>query len=280
MALPCSETDCNTTSGRSPHIRRASVSTRILLCICLPLLVGANLLHARQDKKAETPPANAAATPAGPAESPPQHGNFLAFCYFASPTFFVLMSLISIYLGTLVVNGFLRFRSKIVLPPALLAKLDEQIREKQYREAYETAKANPSLFGRALATGAERLGVGFDKATDAMLAIVDDGKMAMEHAASPVAMIGALGPLLGLLGTVMGMIQAFQEIATGGQPRPAELARSIGLALVSTLEGLIVAIPAIFFFGIFRNKIARLAFDVETLAQDYLARLSAAVKKP
>lgn len=244
-----------------------------------PLALWAAPAFAQPEKKDE-PAKQAVATPPVPASEPTAtQERFLAFCFYASPVFFVLMSLISIYLGSLVINGFLRFRSKLLIPPELLKTLDGLLAEKKYREAYEVVRADKSLLGRSLATGAERLTVGYDKATDAMLAVIDDGKMALEHSASPIATIGSLGPLLGLLGTVLGMIQAFQEISTGGQPRPAELARAIGLALVATLEGLVVAIPAIYFFSLFRNKIARLLFDVETLAQDYLFRFSAAVKK-
>ncbi len=71
-----------------------------------------------------------------------------------------------------------------------------------------------------------------------------------------LGVIGAIAPMLGLTGTVLGMIEAFNKIAaTGGAARPDELAGGIGKALVTTLMGLVVAIPTMIAFSYFRNKI-------------------------
>lgn len=254
---------------------------------------------AQAPEKKDAPPESPAAkqAPAGqpaagqaapgqgaPAGNPPaaegaSDVSFLRYCWNASPVFFVGMGLLSIYFGTIVVDHFLRLRLRLIVPPTLVHTLDAMLNEKKYKEAYEAAKADPSLFGRAITAGVERLTHGFDRAMDALVAVAEEGKMDMEHRASNIATIGQMSPMLGLLGTVLGMVLSFQEIAKGGQPKPAELANNIGLALVSTLEGLILAIPAIYFFALFRNRIARLIYEVESLGELYLWRFSAAVKK-
>lgn len=82
--------------------------------------------------------------------------------------------------------------------------------------------------------------------------------------------------MFGLLGTVQGMVQAFDEIASSSTtPKPSELAEGIQLALVTTLEGLIVAIPAMIAYSLLRNHLVRLMFDVGHLAEDLVKRIQA-----
>ncbi|MHC4293801.1 MAG: MotA/TolQ/ExbB proton channel family protein, partial [Planctomycetota bacterium] len=77
-----------------------------------------------------------------------------------------------------------------------------------------------------------------------------------------VNLIGNISPMVGLFGTVFGMIKLFNAIVTsGGQPQPAQLAEGISVALVTTFWGLFIAIPAISIYGTFRNKIETLASD-------------------
>lgn len=233
-----------------------------------------------QDAK-EAPPADPAANPppAAPAEEMVQSTNFLKYCYDASPAFFWIMLALSVWMVALIVQGLMRFQLAKIVPPALVNGLDGMLNEKKFKEAYELVRADPSLFARSVTAGVERLSHGFDRGIDAMVTVSEDGKMDMEHQISHIATIGTVGPMLGLLGTVLGMILAFQQISQGGQPKPAELAANIGLALVSTLEGLIVAVPAIYFFALLRNRITRLVFEVETVGESYLWRFSSALKK-
>ena len=79
--------------------------------------------------------------------------------------------------------------------------------------------------------------------------------------------------MMGLLGTVYGMILAFQTIASArGAPEPAELANGISLALVTTFEGLLVAIPATAFYFFFRNKVVALGLQVTGIIEDLFDR--------
>ena len=87
-----------------------------------------------------------------------------------------------------------------------------------------------------------------------------------------LSVIGNIAPMLGLLGTVIGMILAFREVAdTQGAARAADLAEGIYLALVTTVEGLIVAIPALAAFAVFRNRVDQLVAEATDVAQHAVA---------
>ena len=85
---------------------------------------------------------------------------------------------------------------------------------------------------------------------------------------SYLAIIGTLGPMIGLVGTIAGMIDSFQEIATaaGAQPKPEKVAEGISTALFITLEGVSLSVPAIFFFAFFRNRIAQMTMEATKVA--------------
>ena len=83
-----------------------------------------------------------------------------------------------------------------------------------------------------------------------------------------LSVIGNIAPMLGLLGTVIGMIVAFREVAsTQGAARAADLAEGIYLALVTTVEGLLVAIPSLAAFAVFRNRVDQLVAETTYAAQ-------------
>jgi biopolymer transport protein ExbB len=88
-----------------------------------------------------------------------------------------------------------------------------------------------------------------------------------------MALIGNLSPMIGLFGTVQGMISSFQVIALGGAtPKPADLAAGISTALFTTLVGLAVAIPAIAAYNILRNRVTRLLLEVGVTSENLMSR--------
>ena len=97
--------------------------------------------------------------------------------------------------------------------------------------------------------------------------------MKLEHRLSYMALIGTLSPMVGLFGTVHGMIKAFSVIATAGAtPKASELAMGISTALLTTLIGLAIAIPALAAFNILKNRIARLVLEVGILSEGLMSR--------
>lgn len=107
----------------------------------------------------------------------------------------------------------------------------------------------------------------------------DDATMEMEHRTTYLATVGTLGPMIGLVGTVYGMILSFRVIATAGaNPQAADLAKGISTALFATLEGIGVSIPAIYFYAMFRNRITRLSLEVAMSAESLLEQFSPGVR--
>ena len=97
--------------------------------------------------------------------------------------------------------------------------------------------------------------------------------MKMEHSLSYMALIGNISPMIGLFGTVQGMIAAFRTIATSGTtPKPGELAMDISTALFTTLAGLAIAIPAIAVYNILRNRVQRLTMQVGIASEELIER--------
>lgn len=108
----------------------------------------------------------------------------------------------------------------------------------------------------------------------------EDENMRLEHRLSYISLIGNISPMVGLMGTVQGMISAFQVIASSGAtPDPGELARGISTALFTTLVGLMVAIPAIAAFSILRNRAARLVLEAGIASEDLMSRFQSSGKR-
>jgi biopolymer transport protein ExbB len=90
----------------------------------------------------------------------------------------------------------------------------------------------------------------------------------------PMNVIGNIGPLLGLLGTVLGMIMAFYALMdSGGQAKPGDLAGGIGAALWHTFFGLFVAIPCLVVYGFYRTRADKIATKAAIVAEELLESL-------
>ena len=107
----------------------------------------------------------------------------------------------------------------------------------------------------------------------------DDMTMAMEHRTTYLSTVGTLGPMIGLVGTVYGMILSFRVMATAGaSPQASQLAAGISTALFATLEGIALSIPAITFHAFFRNRISRLSLEVALAAESLLEQFGPGVR--
>jgi len=114
---------------------------------------------------------------------------------------------------------------------------------------------------------------GYDSMVDVMQDVGEEEAIRVNQNVGYLSLVGAIAPMLGLLGTVLGMIGAFQDIATSeGMAKPAELAYNIQKALTTTCMGLIVAVPAIIAYTIFRNKAVRMMLEVGVVATELTSR--------
>lgn len=206
--------------------------------------------------------------------------NFLTWMIEASGTFGLLLLLLSFIMVALIMMNILQVRRDNFVPQAFIESFEQRLNAKDYQGAYETARTDESLVARVLAAGLSKLNQGYDKAVEGMQEVGDDENMALEHRLSYLALISAIAPMLGLMGTVSGMIATFRVIANSTTtPKPAELAEGISSALFTTLEGLTVAIPAMVFYAILRNRIARFVLEVGMVSEGLMGRFAQAGKQ-
>ena len=103
---------------------------------------------------------------------------------------------------------------------------------------------------------------------------------ALENKLSYLALIGAIAPMIGLMGTVYGMIESFEIIANSRiQPKPSDLAGGISTALFTTLEGLSVAIPAIIFYTLLRNRLSIYIMESGIIGESLMNKIISAPRK-
>lgn len=193
----------------------------------------------------------------------------------------IIFLLLSFALVALLVMCFLQIRREALMPKALREGFEAHLDAKEFQQAYDLAKADDSYLGHVLAAGMSKIQSGHAVAAEAMQESEDEEAMKLEHKISYVSLIGALAPMFGLLGTVDGMVGAFMVIAKSATaPKPSELAIGISQALITTLIGLWLAIPAIACFSLFKNWLQKLNGEVAEESERLMSRFqSVGVKK-
>jgi biopolymer transport protein ExbB len=162
----------------------------------------------------------------------------------------------SIVMVTFIIQLFLQVRRQSLAPKALVAALDESLKNGNFQEAWETCQANSKTYTAAVLGGAlERIGRGKDATDTALIELGIRESQVFKTRNSYVSVIGVIAPMIGLLGTVIGMMGAFAVLGQTGVSDPRKLAMSIGEVLLATASGLFIAIPAFIFYYFFRNRI-------------------------
>jgi biopolymer transport protein ExbB len=267
-------------------------TVKLLLSFALLLIgttfVSATALRAQEEgaaadgAAADAPAADAAAAPA-PAPAPnaadgaakqASKKNVLVWTYESLGLSYSLafLGLSFTFLG-LVVMALLTSRRDNVCPPDLIQAVEENLDSGNVQAAAELASNDESFLGQVLTAGFSRLDRGYAKAIEGMQEVGEEETMKLDHRLSYIALIGNVSPMVGLLGTVQGMIASFEVIASNNStPKPAELAAGISTALFTTLVGLIIAIPAIAIFNILRNRQQRLVLEVGVASERIIGR--------
>ena len=188
----------------------------------------------------------------------------------------ILLSMIGV--GFMVEHA-LTIRKTVLMPDHVVQELDELIGQGQIDQAIEACctAENQSLFSHVVLAGLERYKsseFGFAEYKAAVEEAGEEQTARLYRKTEVLGVIGQIAPMLGLLGTVTGMIRAFNVIsATGGFARPDQLASGISEALVTTVEGLVVAIPTMCAFSFFRNRIDSLVAEAGKRVEQVLIPL-------
>lgn len=222
---------------------------------------------------ADAPADAPAAAPASPGAAPAEEMSLFTWVYRALGMYFWIFMIISIIFVALLVMNILNARRENVVPLHLVEGFEACLEENKVQEAYDLAKEDESFLGKVLSAGLEKVSQGYEKAIEAMQEVGEDENMKLDHRLSYLALIGTLSPMLGLFGTVDGMIRSFSVIAiSGGTPNASALAEGISTALFTTLVGLAIAIPALAAYNILRNRVDRLALEVGIISEGLMSR--------
>jgi biopolymer transport protein ExbB len=188
----------------------------------------------------------------------------------------------SIGIVAVIIQNALLNRLSVYMPDDYVQTLTRLLDEKNYREAIELSAGHSSPFARAMnaalaqaARGYAAMEVALEETIDAISARRIRNLIWLEIA-------GAVGPMIGLFGTVFGMILAFNHlVAAGGTPKANELAGGIATALVCTFWGLVVGIPGVVAASMFRVRIEGMTAEGIHKGKELLAQFRpGAAKKP
>lgn len=230
---------------------------------------------------AESAPAASTDPPAEEETSSPVQESFLEWMLRASGIFGLILLLLSFLMVAIIMMNVLQVRRDNLLPQDFLETFDAQLQEKDYQTAYDTARSDDSFVARVLAAGLSKLNQGYSAAIEGMQEVGEEESMAMDHKLSYLALIGTVAPMIGLMGTVYGMIDSFSKIAQSTvAPKPKELADGISTALFTTLEGLAVAIPAMVAYSILKNRMSRYVLEVGVISENLMSRFSGKAQAP
>lgn len=157
---------------------------------------------------------------------------------------------------TFIVQLFITVRRERLAPKPIVEALQESLSAGNYQEAWEICRQNAKIYIAAVIGGSlERLGRGKDAMDSALIEYGIREASAYRSRNSYLSVIGVIAPMIGLLGTVIGMMGAFAVLGTAGVSDPRALAMSIGEVLLATASGLFIGIPAFIFYYYFRNRI-------------------------
>jgi biopolymer transport protein ExbB len=193
---------------------------------------------------------DSSATPAAPTAKATTTAQFLAQGGFVM----WILGAASVCLVWFTAEGFYILRAKKLAPPSLIARLREAFSAGNYQEGWNICKTNRCFLSSVLAAGLERIGRNKDAVEFAVEETAIRESTDLKTNTTYLSVIGVVAPMVGLTGTVWGMIHAFKTLGDNGITDPSKLAGNIGEVLVATMSGLVVAVPAFVFFYILRAR--------------------------
>ena len=250
--------------------------------VLLAMMLAAAAFLASSGFAQQTQPAAPAATPAAaaaPAVSPagtspavPQHqgAGLIQLILGHIDAVFITIAILSVAGLTLIIQGFIKNRASVFMPETTTNQIREMIAQRRFRELIDFTENDPSFISKALNPALKRA-PSFSSMKEAMETAIGEQTAEQFRRIEYLNIIGNLGPLLGLLGTVLGMIEAFQAVATtGGQADVGALSQGISTALCHTFLGLFLAVPCLAAFGVLRTMVDRLTIRGALIAEEML----------
>ena len=180
----------------------------------------------------------------------------------------------SIAVVALVVDGFLMVRKAKLMPVELINGVRESLANGDLAAATAACQVNPSPLSRILQTGFSNIPEGYEVTQEAVASSAEYESEKILQRIQYLNVCGQLGPMIGLFGTVMGMISEFASLGTAaGAAKTAMLALGISTALWTTVMGIGVAIPALFFYVVFKNHATKIILEMQHAVLDLIKGL-------
>ncbi len=180
----------------------------------------------------------------------------------------------SVTVVAMIIYFLLENRSEVVMPTDRVEAMEQSLSARRFSEAISNANEDASIFGQLMAASLGEASRGYAAMERAIEETADIANARKGRAIAKLDILGQIGPMLGLFGTVYGMITAFEQIVqAGGQPKPAQLAAGISTALVTTFWGLVVGIPAIAGAALLRNRAEALTTEATLRVQHLIGQL-------
>lgn len=181
-----------------------------------------------------------------------------------------ICSVLTVYLSG---DGWMRTSRKKMAPSALEKDVKRFFRHGDYVGAYNFCKAHPSPLTNVLKAGVGMLGEGKSVVEESMVAAMHQESSKLNTYTSYLSVIGVCTPMIGLLGTVTGMIKAFKKLGAAGIGDPSGLSAAIGEVLVATASGLFIAIPAFGMFYLLRSRSTKALHQIQNLVADMFRKM-------
>jgi len=189
-------------------------------------------------------------------------------------TIIMLLFALSLTAAYLVFEHIMTIRRKEIMPEGLSEQVRQLLQAGRATDADRVCREQPCFLSFVLLNGLAELDGGWLAVEKAMEDATAEQSARLFRKIEYLSVIGNIAPMVGLLGTVTGMIFAFQQVAsTQGSAGAADLAEGIYQALVTTVGGLIVAIPSLGAFAVFRNRVDQFVAEAAYLAQHALSPL-------
>jgi biopolymer transport protein ExbB len=168
----------------------------------------------------------------------------------------------------MLVEHLITLRRAVLMPHGLAEEVHEHIANEEIPQAEQQCKLRPSLLAEVILAGLRHVRFGFAAAEKAMEDALQAHAARILRKIEFLSVIANIATMLGLFGTVVGLVLAFKKVAdTQGVVRAADLAGGIYLALMTTIEGLAIAIPSVAAYALFKHRADHLIADAAGLAE-------------
>lgn len=179
---------------------------------------------------------------------------------------------LSVVAVTLAIEHAATLRTGRLAPPGVVDRILDLLDGGRHGDVLDMCASKPGFFTNVVARALAKRDHGYASMEQAAKDAAEDEAIRLHTKVSYLSLISALCPMLGLLGTVVGMVGAFNVIAERESPEPADFAGDISVALITTVFGLIVAIPTSSAFFFFRNRVVRISGEIGARIEDVLDR--------